>query len=75
MGVRTIRLVVEDCASLHECEFLPAEVHSVFALVRHAPEAWCPDRVDQIPWEVTPSAGARTLPWSAAHPRGWPQAV
>lgn len=49
-GIRTLRVVVENCRNFRGFEFLPDRVQSTFALVRNAPVGRCPDLVEEIGW-------------------------
>lgn len=50
-GIRTRRIVVENCRSLLGSELLEDRVTSAFRLVRPAPARRCPDFVEEIAWE------------------------
>jgi hypothetical protein len=55
MGVRTVRIVVENCRNFRILEFLPDKIEAAFELVRHPPVAAVPDVFEQIAWEPAPS--------------------
>jgi hypothetical protein len=50
MGIRTVRIVVENCRSFRGLEFLPERIRATFNLVRQPPHPRCPDVVEEIPW-------------------------
>lgn len=50
MGIRTVRVVLENCRSFRGLEFLPEKVRTTFNLVRSAPAPRVPDLVDDIAW-------------------------
>lgn len=52
MGVRTIRVVMENCRDFAVLELLPDRLRAGFTLVRRAPAARCPDHVADIHWEA-----------------------
>ncbi len=51
MGIRTVRILVENCRNFRALEFLPEKIDGAFRLVRHPPRPAVPDSVEQIPWE------------------------
>jgi hypothetical protein len=58
MGMRTVRILVENCRNSRGLEFLPEKIHATFELVRPAPHPMVPDLVDDISWE--PAVAAAT---------------
>jgi hypothetical protein len=56
MGMRTVRILVENCRNFRELEFLPDKIQAAFALVRSAPHPAVPDVVDAIAWEPVVAA-------------------
>lgn len=52
MGVRTVRVLLENCRDLHVQELLPDRIRATFTLVRRAPAARCPDHVEEIRWDA-----------------------
>jgi hypothetical protein len=50
MGISTVRVVVENCRTLEDLEYLPDKIRTTFSLVRTAPSADCPDMVGEIAW-------------------------
>jgi hypothetical protein len=50
MGLRTVRILVENCRNFRGLEFLPEKIRATFNLVRQPPSAWCPDRFEEIYW-------------------------
>ncbi|HWE08966.1 MAG TPA: hypothetical protein VG325_06410 [Solirubrobacteraceae bacterium] len=50
MGMRTVRILVENCRNFRGLEFLPEKIRATFNLVRHPPLPRCPDLVEEIPW-------------------------
>ena len=50
MGIRTVRVLVENCRNLRGLEFVPEKVRATFNLVRHPPAPACPDLIDDIGW-------------------------
>ena len=72
MGIRTARLVVEDCRVLREQELGADAIRTGYSLVRRAPAACCPDLFEEIVWEAPPAAaGGR----GRARRDAWPQAA
>jgi len=51
MGIRTVRILVENCRNFRSLEFLPEKVQDAFQLVRHPPVPVVPDVVEEIAWE------------------------
>ncbi len=51
MGVRTVRILVENCRNFRALEFLPDKIEAAFRLVRHPPHPAVPDLVDEIAWD------------------------
>ena len=51
MGIRTVRILVENCRNFRCLEFLPDKIEAEFELVRRPPVPAVPDVVDEIPWE------------------------
>ena len=61
MGMSTVRITVENCRNLSCLEFLPDKIRTAFELVRAAPTARCPDRLEDIAWDpdsAVPAKGA-----------------
>lgn len=50
MGIRTVRVLVENCRNLRGLEFLPEKIRTTFNLVRHPPAPACPDVMEEIAW-------------------------
>jgi hypothetical protein len=50
MGVRTVRILVENCRNFRGLEFLPQKIRATFNLVRQPPHPRCPDVVEEIAW-------------------------
>ncbi len=70
MGIRTVRVLIENCHDLHCLEYLADEIEIEFDLVRPAPVPAVPDLVDEIAWEPAPTptpapvaAVGRALVW------------
>ena len=55
MGVRTVRIVVENCRNFRVLEFLPDKIDAAFELVRHPPVPAVPDVFEEIAWEPAPA--------------------
>lgn len=49
-GIRTPRIIVENCRNLRGLEFLPEKIRQTFNLVRYAPAGRCPDLIEDIAW-------------------------
>jgi hypothetical protein len=59
MGVRTVRIVVQNCRNFRCLEFLPEKIRATFRLVRPGPHPSVPDLVEEISWEPVTARGAR----------------
>ncbi len=55
MGMRTVRILVEDCRNFRDLEFLPEKIQAAFELVRHPPVPAVPDVFEEIAWEPAPA--------------------
>ena len=55
MGVRTVRILVENCRNFRALEFLPDKIQATFELVRHPPAPTVPDVFEEIAWEPAPA--------------------
>jgi hypothetical protein len=55
MGIRTVRILVENCRNFRGLEFLPEKIQETFELVRHPPVPAVPDIVAAIAWEPAPA--------------------
>jgi hypothetical protein len=62
MGMRTVRILVENCRDLRGLEFLPEKIQAAFSLVRHPPLPAVPDAVEEIAWEPVRVSGAVVAP-------------